>query len=40
MADTLGGVIDKLCTVDLKMGHQKILNEINDMSFDEFKSKY
>jgi hypothetical protein len=41
MADTLGGLIDKLCTVGLKMwNNQEILYEIRRMTFDEFKEKY
>lgn len=41
MADTLGTLIDKLTTVDLKMwNNQEILYEIRRMSFDEYKEKY
>lgn len=41
MADTLGGLIDKLCTVDLKMwDNQEILYELRRMTFEEFKEKY
>ena len=41
MADTLGSLIDKLCTIDLKMwNNQEILYEIRRMSFDEYKEKY
>ena len=41
MADTLGTLIDKLTTVDLKMwNNQEILYEIRKMSFDEYKKKY
>jgi len=41
MADTLGSLIDKLCTVDLKMwNNQEILYEIRRMTFDEYKEKY
>lgn len=41
MADTLGSLIDKLTTVDLKMwNNQEILYEIRRMSFDEYKQKY
>lgn len=41
MADTLGSLIDKLCTVDLKMwNNQELLYEIRKMSFDEYKEKY
>ena len=41
MADTLGTLIDKLTTVDLKMwNNQELLYEIRRMSFDEYKKKY
>lgn len=41
MADTLGGLIDKLLTIDLKMWtNQELFYEIRRMSFDEFKQKY
>lgn len=41
MSDTLGGLIDKLFTVDTKMwNNQDVLYEIRRMSFDEFKNKY
>lgn len=41
MSDTIGGLIDKLITADLKMwNNQEILYEIRRMTFDEFKSKY
>ncbi len=41
MADTLGGLIDKLNTADLKMwNNQEILYEIRGMSFEEYKEKY
>lgn len=41
MADTLGTLIDKLTTVDLKMWYnQELLYEIRRMTFDEYKSKY
>jgi hypothetical protein len=41
MADTLGGIIDKLCTADLKMwNNQELLYEIRKMSFEEYKEKY
>lgn len=41
MADSLGSVIDKLCTVDLKMwNNQEMLYEIRRMTFDEYKEKY
>lgn len=41
MADSLGGLIDKLITVDLKMwNNQELLYEIRRMTFDEYKDKY
>lgn len=41
MADTLGTLIDKLTTVDLKMwNNQELLYEIRKMSFDSYKEKY
>lgn len=41
MADTFGGLIDKLITADLKMwNNQEVFYEIRRMSFDEFKEKY
>lgn len=41
MADTLGGLIDKLNTSDLKMwNNQEILYEIRKMNFEEYKEKY
>lgn len=41
MADTLGTLIDKLTTVDLKMwNNQELLYEIRRMSFEEYKAKY
>jgi hypothetical protein len=41
MADTLGTLIDKLTTVDLKMwNNQEILYEIRKMTFDEYRKKY
>ena len=41
MADTLGSIIDKLCTADLKMwNNQEILYKIRRMTFDEFKEEY
>ena len=39
--DTLGSLIDKLVTVDLKMwNNQELLYEIRRMTFDEYKEKY
>jgi hypothetical protein len=41
MADTLGNVVDKLVTVDMKMwDNQELLYEIRRMSFEEYKEKY
>jgi hypothetical protein len=41
MADTLGGLIDKLITIDLKMwNNQELLYEIRRMTFEEYKAKY
>ena len=41
MADTLGTLIDKLTTVDLKMwNNQELLYKIRKMSFDEYKKEY
>jgi hypothetical protein len=41
MADTLGGLVDKLCTIDLKMwNNQELLYEIRRISFEEYKEKY
>jgi hypothetical protein len=41
MADTLGNLVDKLTTVDLKMwNNQEFLYEIRRMTFEEYKQKY
>lgn len=41
MSDTLGNIIDKLVTVDMKMwDNQELLYEIRKMSFDEYKHKF
>jgi len=41
MADTLGSLVDKLCTIDLKMWNaQELLYEIRHMTFEDFKIKY
>lgn len=41
MADTLGSLVDKLTTIDLKMwNNQEMLYEIRRMSFEEYKAKY
>jgi len=41
MSDTLGSIVDKLLTCDLKMYHnQDLLYEIRRMTFEEYKVKY
>lgn len=41
MADTLGNVVDKLITIDMKMwDNQELLYEIRKMTFEEYKQKY
>lgn len=41
MSDTLGSLIDKLITVDLKMwNNQEFLYEVRRMTFEEFKDKF
>lgn len=41
MSDTLGGLIDKLITIDMKMwNNQELLYMIRRMSFEEYKEKY
>lgn len=41
MADTLGSLIDKLITCDLKMAwNQELLYKIRRMSFEEYKKEY
>ena len=41
MADTLGGLIDKLCTIDMKMWtNQEFLYEVRRISFEEFKERF
>ena len=41
MADTLGTLIDKLTTVELKLwNNQELIYEIRRMSFEEYKEKY
>lgn len=41
MSDTLGGLIDKLITIDMKMwNNQEMLYEIRRMTLDEFRAKY
>lgn len=39
--DTLGGLVDKLITVDMKMwDNQELLYAIRRMTFEEYKSQY
>jgi hypothetical protein len=41
MSDTLGGLIDKLFTIDTKMWvNQDLIYEIRRMTFEEYKDKY
>ena len=41
MADTFGGLIDKLITIDMKMwNNQELLYEIRRMTFEQYKEKY
>jgi len=41
MADTFGGLIDKLITIDMKMwDNQELLYEIRKMDFETYKEKY
>ena len=41
MADTLGTIIDKMITVDMKMWHnQELLYKIRRMTFEEYKQEY
>ena len=41
MADTLGGLIDKLITIDMKMwNNQEFLYEVRRLSYDEFEAKH
>jgi len=41
MADTFGGLVDKLITADLKMwNNQEVFYEIRRMTYDQFKEKY
>jgi hypothetical protein len=41
MADTLGSLIDKMITVDLKMwNNQELLYKIRRMTFKEYKEEY
>lgn len=41
MADTIGGLVDKLFTVDMKMwNNQELLYKIRRLSYDEFKTTF
>jgi len=41
MADTLGGLIDKLITVDMKMWtNQEFLYRVRRLSFEDFKDEF
>jgi len=41
MSDTMGSLIDKLITVDMKMwNNQEFLYEVRRIDFEEFKSKF
>ena len=41
MADTLGGLIDKLITIDMKMwDNQEFLYEVRRLSFEKFKQRF
>jgi len=41
MADTIGSLIDKLFTIDMKMwNNQELFYKIRKMSFKEFKERY
>jgi hypothetical protein len=41
MSDTLGSLVDKLVTVDMKMWHnQEFLYEARRMNFEEFQAKF
>lgn len=41
MSDTLGSLVDKLTTIDLKMwNNQELLYDIRKMTFDQYKIKY
>jgi len=41
MADTLGGLIDKLFTIDAKLwNNQELLYEIRRMTFEQFRQKF
>jgi len=41
MSDTMGSLIDKLITIDMKMwNNQEFLYEVRRISFDEFKENF
>ena len=41
MADTLGGLVDKLITIDMKMWtNQEFLHEVRRMTFQEFCQRF
>lgn len=41
MSDTVGSLVDKLCTVDMKMyNNQELFYELRKMTFEDFKEKY
>jgi len=41
MADTLGSLVDKMITVDLKMwNNQELLYKIRRMTFEQYKEEY
>ena len=41
MADTLGSLVDKLITADMKMwNNQELIYNIRRMSFDEYKERF
>lgn len=41
MADTLGGLVDKLITIDMKMWtNQEFLYEVRRLEFEEFQDKF
>ena len=41
MADTVGSLVDKLITIDMKLWNsQEFLYQIRKMSFEDFKEKY
>lgn len=41
MSDTMGSLIDKLITIDMKMwNNQELLYDIRRMTFEQYKEKY